>query len=702
MTNEYLFSQLYKIKTQYLSLAFMNKQLLVPIILFALLSGCASNPQDKKLSTGESFLKHDKNIAIQESEGVSNTTPNIELSDSLHTVEYIDPMAYKKEINSTANSISELFSKTERVKISADELPLNEFIHYVMGDLLQVSYILGAEVKEDSTTVTLNLQDSVSQYKLYSLVEELLAERQYMLRFNDGIYYINKEGQQTSKGNIAFGYGNQIKDVPATSQPIWQMAPFDYGFNGTLQMTLSQLAKVKVYPDSQQNLLLLKGKRSQIIKALEFMQLVDQPKLAQRQIALYKSTYVDTQILIKRLTSLLRQEGISVGIETDTNRALSIVSLANMGALTLFANKKSVIQRAIFWLNTIDQPEDGDNLQYFIYAPQFSRAADLGLSLDALLGGSQSAGSSTSLDATSKSAKKSITSSGITGGNVGLVVDERANSLIFQTTGEEYRKLLSLIKRLDVMPKQILLEVVIAEVKLTDEYKQGVGFTLTNQGAGNITGGFNLTNGAGGLSYILTGAQGSLDVSLFQKDTNVEVLSRPSLLVRDGVTAEMSVGDKIPTVGEIITDPVNGSRTSIVYLETGVDLSVTPTINAQGVVIMEIVQKISNQAAGDSTVEGSPTIFERTFKTEVVADSGQTIILGGLISEDKTINDRTVPFFSSLPLIGKLFDSTEQKKTKTELVIMVTPRLIESTEEWSAIKNKLSQQLEYLKLPSAN
>jgi general secretion pathway protein D len=677
----------------------MNKPIYLSVILIALLSGCVSNPSNHQLTTGESFLKHKKNTPSNVDDIENNTEQKTALPHSKQSVDYIAPMAYKKEINSMDNTFSQQFSKTDRVKISADELPLNEFIHYVMGDLLQVSYILGAEVKEDNTTITLNLQNSVSQHKLYALVEELLAERQYMLRFNDGIYYVNKEGQKTNKGNVAFGYGNKIKDVPSTSQPIWQMAPFDYGFNGSLQLTLSQLAQVEVYPDSKQNLLLLKGKRTEIIKALEFMQLVDKPKLAQRQIALYKSTFVDIQSLIKRLSALLQQEGISVGAENDTNRAISIVPLENMGALTLFANKRAIIQRAIFWLNTIDQPQEGDNLQYFIYAPQFSRATDLGLSLDALLGGSQSAASSTSADATNKSAKKSITSSGITGGNVGLVVDERANSLIFQTTGEEYRKLLPLIKRLDVMPKQILLEVVIAEVKLTDEYKQGVDLALTNQGIGNVTGGFNLTNGDGGLSYILTGAQGSIDVSLFQKNTNVEVLSRPSLLVRDGVTATMSVGDNIPTVGEIITDPVNGSRTSIVYLETGVDLSVTPTINAQGVVIMEIVQKISNQAPGDSSVAGSPTIFERTFSTEVVADSGQTIILGGLISEDKTINDRTVPFFSSLPLIGKLFDATEQNTTKTELVIMVTPRLIESTQEWSEIKNKLSQQLEYLKLP---
>jgi general secretion pathway protein D len=114
---------------------------------------------------------------------------------------------------------------------------------------------------------------------------------------------------------------------------------------------------------------------------------------------------------------------------------------------------------------------------------------------------------------------------------------------------------------------------------------------------------------------------------------------------------------------------------------------------------MEIAQKISNQAPGDASVAGSPTIFERTFKTEVVADSGQTIVLGGLISTDRTINDRSVPGFSSIPLLGKLFDSVEDTETKTELVVMVTPKVLDSGEEWDLIKSQLEQQLEFLSLP---
>ena len=108
---------------------------------------------------------------------------------------------------------------------------------------------------------------------------------------------------------------------------------------------------------------------------------------------------------------------------------------------------------------------------------------------------------------------------------------------------------------------------------------------------------------------------------------------------------------------------------------------------------MEINQKISNQSPGSDAVAGSPIIFERSIRTEVIAQSGQTVVLGGLISENQTVNDTSVPFFSSIPLVGKLFDSTNDTKDKTELVVLVTPKIIESNDEWDSIRAKFSKQL---------
>lgn len=251
-----------------------------------------------------------------------------------------------------------------------------------------------------------------------------------------------------------------------------------------------------------------------------------------------------------------------------------------------------------------------------------------------------------------------------------MVVDERSNALIFYSSGPDYQAIQPLVARLDVMPKQVILEVSIAEVTLTDEFKFGVDMAFSS---GNFN--FSNTHGADkiGGSILSWASDGNkIDVQAFESNKWVNVLSKPSLLVRDGVAANIQVGTDIPVVGKTTTDSTNGVTRSVEYRKTGIDVTVTPTINAQGVVIMTISQSNSNQVDGGTEVEGNPQIFERSIETEVVAESGQTVILGGLISENSTDNQVGLPWLSQLPLIGALFGTTVQSTTRTELVIMVT------------------------------
>jgi len=687
------------------------KNTALSFILLTTLSACTAKQQTEIVSD-KSYLQNESPVSTAQEDG-SNTTSTSSLTQSKDSqsgsMTYLSPLAEKQIKITGAMNLTEQFSASEKVQLAADDLPLKDYLHYVMGDLLGVSYILGDQVKSDSSTVTLNLQQDVSKQKLFTVSEGILTERGYVIRLDEGIYYIHQAEGTANQGDIVYGYGNDINDVPNTSSNIIQLVPFDFGLQTQLSLVLQSIAKVKVSVDIPHNAYVLRGKRQEIIKALEFINLMDKPSYRNREIGIYKANYVSVDNIKEKLTELLINEGLTVSNDNQDNKAISIVSLESIGSTVYFVPSKLILKRIHFWLKQLDQAPSGNEMQYFYYQPQFARATDLGESLQALIGGpssvadsNSSLGSATSAASQNKNTGRSTTrnrtsnnSSG--GGDITLVVDERANALIFNTTGDKYGQLLPLIKRLDVMPKQVLLEVMIAEVKLTDNFKQGVEFALTNQGAA-ITGGFKLDSGAAGLSYALTGTQGNINVNLLQTNTNVNVLSRPSLLVRDGVTASITVGDDIPTVGEIITDPVNGSQTSVVYRKTGVELQVMPTINARGVVIMEINQKISNQAPGDDSVAGSPIIFERSIKTEVVAESGQTIVLGGLISENRTINDSSVPFFSSIPILGKLFDSSTDNTDKTELVVLVTPRIIESPAEWGELLKRFLSTYDNVKV----
>ncbi|MBD58445.1 MAG: Type II secretory pathway component PulD-like protein [Pseudoalteromonas sp.] len=680
-----------------------SKVLFLGIVTMSVLTGCARSSGG--ITPTPSYLEKVQTNKIAAGE-VESTTGAEQVAPPSQGIVYVEALQNDSRLKSEQTDLASKFSDVEQVKLTADSLLIKDYLHYVFGELLNVNYILGEQLNNSKAQVTLNLQDPLSKRKLFSLSEQMLQERNIVIRFQDGIYYIH----QTEGGianNLVYGYGANPEDVPNTANEIIQLAPFKAGMQTPLANTIRQLTNVNAQPMFEQHAIMFKGKRNDIVKALEFMQLVDQPAFRNRSIGMYKSSFVPVDQLSKLLQDLMKQEGISVSINATPEQAISIVPLERINTMVFFTNNKDFLKRATFWAKKLDQPADGNQEQYFVFVPEFARAVDLGTSLQNLLVGNSSEplGSSTSASSqnqqiqNNKQSNKRQAPSNISVQTEGMkmVVDERSNSLIFKTTGDAYRNLLPMIKRLDIMPKQIMLEVMIAEVSLTDEFKQGVEFALTNMGATTV-GGFNLQSNSSGLTYALSGTTGKLAVNLLQTNNYVNVLSRPTLAVRDGVEATISVGDRIPVVGEIITDTTVGSRSSVDYLETGIDLKVTPTVNAKGVVVMEIAQEISNQADGTGA-EGNPIVFERSLQTEVIAADGQTIMLGGLISENSTLGDKTVPFFSTIPLFGKLFDSTNNNKTKTELVVLVTPRIIGSTAEWESVYEQFKQGLNELKLP---
>lgn len=681
-----------------------SKALFLGMVAMSVLTGCARS--NSGITAAPSYLEkaQTKNVTATDVEEVKGSQQTKKTNQG---IVYVEPLKNKSSLKSNQTDLASQFSDTEQVKLTADSLLIKDYLHYVFGELLNVNYILGEQLNNSQAQVTLNLQDALSKRKLFSLSEQMLQERNIVIRYQDGIYYIH----QTEGGianNLVYGYGANPEDVPNTSNEIIQLAPFKSGMQTPLANTIRQLTNVNAQPMFEQHAIMFKGKRNDIIKALEFMQLVDQPAFRNRSIGMYKSSFVPVDQLSKLLQDLMKQEGISVSINATSEQAISIVPLERINTMVFFTNNKEFLKRATFWASKLDQPADGNQEQYFVFVPEFARAVDLGTSLKNLLvgasGSSDSLSSNTSASSqnqqlqrnTQSSSRQSVGNISVQADGMKMVVDERSNSIIFKTTGDAYRNMLPMIKRLDIMPKQIMLEVMIAEVSLTDVFKQGVEFALTNLGA-TSQGGFNLESNSTGLTYALSGTAGSLAINLLQTNNYVNVLSRPTLAVRDGVEASISVGDRIPVVGEIVTDTTNGSRSSVDYLETGIDLKVTPTVNAKGVVVMEISQEISTQSEGTGA-EGNPIVFERTLQTEVIAANGQTIMLGGLISENSTLGDRRVPFFSSIPIFGKLFDSTNNNSTKTELVVLVTPRIIGNTAEWESVYDQFKQGLSELKL----
>ena len=603
---------------------------------------------------------------------------------------------FTKSFGSDGKGLAERFSNENSITVSIDSLKIQNFVHYVFGETLKISYILDSTLENDERTITLNLQDKISKQKLFSLAESLLVEKGYGLAFSDGIYAI-KPFEGGGQSTAVFAFGNTVSDIPETTLDIMMVVPFEYGMQSSIGLLLRKFANVEMLQSERQSSFMLRGKRPELIKAFQFLSFVDKPDMRNRLISMYAPVFMRVDEVVRNLDTLMSQEGYSVSFDKRADGALSIVKVDKIGAFFMFAQNQQILDRANFWLTEIDKPIKGDQKQYFYFKPENSSAEDLGQSLQNLFGGS----SSNRTSAASENEQMSSRSSSMSGNpNIEMMIDNRTSSLIFYATGEEYQKVLPLIKRMDVLPKQVMLEMIIAEVSLTDEFKQGVEFALSQGNYGVTTQGAFMGAGFGGLSYVLTGPEGQVNFNLLNNDSLVNIVSRPRVVVRDGIQASIIVGTDIPVVGSTTSDPIQSTRqtTNIEYRTTGVNVSVTPFVNSDNNVLMKINQSISNTVDSGSTTSVNPSVFQRSISTEVIAGSGQTVVLGGLISENKSKKNSKVPLLGDIPGVGKLFRSDTENGDKTELIVMIRPQIIGELDDWNAIKQEFTDKLTNINL----
>lgn len=629
------------------------------------------------------------------------------------------PLSQGSATRMQTDSAAAGLSQSDSLSFAADNMPLPEFIHSVFGELLKLNYVMAEEISNSEMPVTLNLQRSVSSRELYQLSAQILDSKEMSITAQDGIFFIGPKKVE-GKGGQTIGIGRRPADVPQVVGPVMQIVPIKYGINISLERTLNDLINARVVPDFEKNVLFITGERSEILRALDLIGLLDLPPSRSQHVGILRLTYSNPEQFIGKISKLLKAEGIPVDAGDNGKTNLVLVPLEQIGAVAVFGSDQLYVDRVNYWASQLDQPSEGAEKRYYVFHPRFARAADLGNSISALIGGSAAPAANRQGNQNRDTASAFGTNqqrqqqnnqpqqqqnNAAAGSAVSvrtdamtMTVDDRSNTIIFYTSGIQYQTLLPMIRRLDVMPKQILLEATIAEVTLTDDLAMGVEFAIKN---GKFSTGtkdaFGVSKFGGlGLSYI-DGAE-SLLVQLKQSNSNVNVLSSPSIVVRDGVTANMSVGTDVPVVSATTINPGTETESqSVEYRRTGVELSVTPTINAQGLVVLQINQSISNTEEG-STLAGSPIISARAVTTEVLAQSGQTVMLAGMMSESKNRVNTKVPLLGDLPLLGQLFQGEKDSTRKTELILLITPKVIDQPEQWQQIRHKLDNGLKYLKL----
>ena len=297
--------------------------------------------------------------------------------------------------------------------------------------------------------------------------------------------------------------------------------------------------------------------------------------------------------------------------------------------------------------------------------------------------------------------------------SVRITAQKSTNQLLVRTRPAQWKEIESAIKRLDNLPLQVQIETRILEVKLSGELNLGVQWYLGKL-AGNSssttvadTAGSQGALGSGGIglgaadSLFYSFVSNNLQVALHALETNgrTQVLSAPSLVVMNNQQAQIQVGDNIPISQTTVnTSLSNTTLSSVEYVQTGVILDVTPRINPGGLVYMDIQQQVSNaDSSGVTATQPNPSISTRSISTQVAVQSGQTVLLGGLIKQDNAESTSSVPGLGNIPGLRWLFGSTSKSKDRTELIVLITPRLVAGSNQARQVTDDYRQQMQLIR-----
>jgi general secretion pathway protein D len=294
-----------------------------------------------------------------------------------------------------------------------------------------------------------------------------------------------------------------------------------------------------------------------------------------------------------------------------------------------------------------------------------------------------------------------------------ISAQKSSNQLLVRTRPMQWVEIESAIRRLDNPPMQVQIETRILEVTLTDELDLGVQWYLgrlagnsTTPGIGNVPGSQGaLGSGGAGLGasdalfYSFVGNNLQIALRALEASGKTQVLSAPSLVVMNNQQAQIQVGDNIPisqtTVNTINTDT---TLSSVEYIQTGVILDVVPRINPGGLVYLDIRQQVSD-AGATTSADINPRISTRSIATQAAVQSGETVLLGGLIRQDSVDTSNKVPYLGRIPGLGWLFGATSKSKGRTELIVLITPRVVSNNNQARQVTDEYRDQMILLGTP---
>lgn len=618
---------------------------------------------------------------------VSETNENIQEITNLS-----NPIKHRKNFNSNLMVIKKHFDN-KKVKLSIEEMPLNKFLHLVFGKVLKVDYILDKSVQNNNQPVSINIKQDITKKRLFSIVSNILDELNIIIDVDKNIFYIKNSMRRAVESVHKIYLGSTVPNGIDDNEVIYMMIPYFYNSNlnkhtiFVKEYFLSKKGSILI--DSYENIIKIQDKAKNIRKALEFYRFIDQPTMRNKSMKLIKMKYMDVNKFIEQLKPIIKNYGILISKDLHSS-GIQFVPIKQINSFLLLSDKDSWIETVIFWKKKLDVLEKKTSVdsKFFVYKPLNRKANELVKVITNFSDAYDNNRTNTQDKSNSKRDKFKV------------VLDEERNNIIIYATRDEYSNIEKMLHKLDTLPKQVLVEVTIAEVTLRDSLQFGLEWFLKNSGNKY---GYTLTalgSGSSGVLGTLSTISGNFGATFnaLAEKKYVNVLSNPKLLVLNNHSANINIGNQIPIITSRASasdiGEVSGSRTpsilqNIQYRSTGITLDVSPTINSEGYLTLHINQTVSNAQKNTTSDISSPIIFNRSLATDVILKSGETVILGGLITEDKSRDKTKIPLLGDIPILGKLFSTFGDSIDKTELVILVKPTIISNNSDAQIVTEAL-------------
>jgi general secretion pathway protein D len=586
----------------------------------------------------------------------------------------------------------------------------------VLGDFLGLNYAIGSTVQG---TVTIQTSRPLGRADVLPVLEQMFRLNGLALVKTNNVYKILPIADAPRESSTAMSAG--------TSEPGYggEIVPLRYVGAAEMLHLLEpmQPQQAIIHADTSRNVLIVEGTQAERAAVVSEVALFDVDWLAGMSFAMFTPKYTDARGLTRELNQIMGGE------HSPLAGVVRIVPIDRLNAVLVISPQPRYLSQLGNWVERLDRPGVGNERQLYVYAIQNGRAADMAVVLKKVLYDTgkeppKDSGNASGTDnPISPSAPQPSTSGQASAtlpspianstliqdsndstplpNGVSITADESSNAIVVYAKPQDYAVIENAIRKLDTVPLQVLLEAVIAEVTLTNDLKYGVQyfyrpsdkhqFTLSNTGSGVISPSFP------GFSYLFSeGTNIKVILDTLADVTHVEVVSSPELLVLNNHTATLQVGDQVPiatsqavSVSSADAPVVN----TIQYLPTGVILKVTPRVNQGGMVMMDISQEVSDVSSTTTSGLDSPTISERKIESSVAIQDSETIALGGLISNSSTKGSSGIPYLSQIPVLGALFGTKQDDSTRTELLVLITPHVVDNLEKARAVTDELRRKL---------